>query len=124
MERTLTLEINGKSRDLFMSFGLLNELAVLLGDVDRLVELPINHDLRTTILKSVLSERSKAGKITAEADLSEIDMDPHDIPKVLTWVSEWVVDFFIRSGEAVKSVFVANTERVKSLTSSPTGTAT
>ncbi|RJF78079.1 hypothetical protein D3877_23400 [Azospirillum cavernae] len=123
LNRTLTLEINGKSRDLFMSFGLLNELASLLGDVDRLTELPINHELRTVILKAVLSERTKAGKIVTEADLSEIDMDPQDVPKILAWVGEWVVDFFIQSGEAVKSVFVANMERVKSLTSSPNGTA-
>lgn len=122
LDRTLTLEINGKSRDLFMSFGLMNELASMFGDVDRLTELPVNRELRTAVLKSVLAERSKSGKILAEADLDDIDLDPQDIPTILAWVGGWVVDFFIRSGEAVKSVFVSNTDRVKSLMSSESGT--
>lgn len=123
LNRTLTVEVNGKSRDLFMSFGLLNELATMFGDVDRLTELPTNHELRTEMLKAVLAERTKSGKVTVAADLDDIDIDPQDIPKILAWAADWVVDFFIRSGEAVKSVFVRNSDRVKSLMSSESGTA-
>lgn len=122
LSHTLTLEINGKSRDLFMSFGLLNELATMFGDVDRLTELPTNHELRTEMLKAILAERTKSGKITQAVDLDDIDIDPQDVPKILAWAADWVVDFFIRSGEAVKSVFVKNTDRVKSLMSSESGT--
>lgn len=123
MDRTLTLEVNGKSRDLFMSFGLLNELIRLIGEVERVSLAPVDHDLRNSLLKAVFAERSKAGRVTQEVDLDDLDIDPMDVPKVLAWVTHWVIDFFIQSGEAVKGVFVATQDRVKSLTSLPTGIA-
>lgn len=122
LDRTFSLEVNGKAREVFMSMGLLNELCKLIGDVENIGNVVVDDTLREGVMVSLLAERSKAGKISQKFDIDELDVDPDQVIALVGWATEWVVDFFMKSAEAAKRVMVKNQERLNSLMSSPAGT--
>lgn len=122
LNRTFSLEVNGKAREVFMSMGLLNELCKLIGDVENIGNVVVDDALREGVMVSLLAERSKSGKISQKFDIDELDVDPDQVIALVGWATEWVVDFFMKSAEAAKRVMVKNQERLNSLMSSPAGT--
>lgn len=95
--KTITVTANGAEREIKMTYGLLNELVSMVGDIEEIAKFYVDETLRNKALVSVLSERSNTGKITAKADMEEIDIEIEDIDQLLSWVAAHVTGFFIRS---------------------------
>ena len=122
VDAVLNVQVNGKSRDIKMSYGLLNELSVTIGSVDALGNMPQDHELRKKVLEAILADRSPGGRVTLKVDIEDIDIDLDDIAKLIGWASEHLIDFFLKSAEKIKGTFLTHEERLtKLMTSSATG---
>lgn len=121
---TYTLKtIDGSEKDIFMSFGLMNAITRVVGNVDNVASLVNDHDARDQILVELLSERTKGGKVVNKAVLDEIDLDYNEVLSLLTWAQEHMVDFFMKSLTGVKNLVEANKEKIQDLVSFLTGSA-
>lgn len=123
----ITVEMPDGDRELFMSFGLLNELASLVGGPEAVPNLSFDAQMSQTALFSVLVKRNKRGQpIDFEDEDDPVipgDLSPETAEKILDWVAGHVLDFFVR--RFANSVKLFGTQAAQlaevgsSLTSSP-----
>lgn len=92
---------DGEKREIFMSFGLLNEITTLMGEPATAASVYFDPELRVAVLGAALHERTKSGKIAKEVDMEEIVIAPADIEALLAWEVEHAIAFFSRSMERV-----------------------
>ncbi|MGO4302258.1 hypothetical protein [Cupriavidus sp. RAF12] len=95
---------NGERKELFMSFGLLNELCGIVQSPEGVAFIALDAFMRAAILKSVLSERTEDGMIEKEVNLNTLDVPVEDIERVLAWVEDRVMSFFMNALQRLKSV--------------------
>ncbi|WP_353645768.1 hypothetical protein [Mesorhizobium sp. WSM2239] len=96
---------DGKPREIFMSFGLLNTITALMGDPAVAASVYFNPELREAVLITALHERSKTGKIIDEVvELDDLDIPMSDIEALLAWEVDHAISFFVRSMERVKGL--------------------
>jgi hypothetical protein len=117
----ITVILNGKERELFMSFGLLNSLTRIVDDPSRVPAIRTDHELRDTVLAAALAERKPSGKIQKEIDLDDADITIEDVERTLDWVMEHVMSFFVRALKKVVAVTEANKADMEALASSVNG---
>lgn len=115
---TLTIKIGEVDRELFMSFGLLNELTSIIRDPARIPAVTLETDLRNQFLSAILAERKKSGKIVNPVEIDDIEITYEDAERAMAWGQEHVMDFFIRSFRQISRVTEAHEQEVTSLTSS------
>lgn len=118
MSESLTVTVNGEEKKLFMSYGLLNKLAKMVGDANDVSDIYISPDLQAEVLKLALF-----GKGTPP-DLDDIDISIGDSDKVINWVGEHTLNFFLRGLEAASALSKKNEARVLKLMPSSDGTET
>ncbi|MES0134511.1 hypothetical protein NKJ88_06045 [Mesorhizobium sp. M0016] len=119
---TLTIKLDEAERELFMSFGLLNELSILVGDPGRIASVPVNSDMRRDILMACLAVRKKSGKVEKPvADFDDLDISISDVEAILTWTMDHLMDFFVRSLKKVNQVMATHKTDLDTLASSLAG---
>jgi len=118
-----TIKVDGKERDVKMTFGLLNNLCRKVGDIDGAATIMMDLELRDGVLIEMLSDRDKNGKITAAADLSSIEVEMDDVVELLDWAQGHVLDFFLKGLERAKALQDKNLGRIRALMPSSAGTA-
>ena len=118
-----TIKVDGKERDIKMTFGLLNTLCRRVGDIDGASQMTIDQVLRDVVLVELLSDRDKNGKIIAEVDIDTLDLDLDELINLLDWAGEHVLDFFLKGLEKTKSLQDRNMNRIKALMPSSNGSA-
>lgn len=90
---TLTLS-NGKQ--VFMSYGLLNLLARMIGSPEQVAMLYLDMELQSTLLCHALGEVDPAkGTITPAVGTTSLSME--DAEKLTHWIAEHILDFFVRT---------------------------
>jgi hypothetical protein len=107
--------LDGAGFEVFMSFGLLNELCKLVGDPETVTRLPFEHTMRDTFLTALLQDRNRVGKIIGARSMDEMDIDPQAVVAILAWASEHVLDFFINQAVSIKAISDKNEEKLKAL---------
>lgn len=118
MQDKITIKLNGEERELFMSFGLLNELATIVGDPARVPSIPVDADLREAVLMSCFAERKPSGKVIKDVeDYDDLDISIPDVEKTIDWAVEHLMSFFVRSLKKVVAVTKANEGDLKDLAS-------
>lgn len=115
---------DGSKKEIFMSFGLMNAITRIVGDVDNVAALATDYDARDRVLVELLSERTKSGKMTEKVDLEELPLTYDEVVKIMTWAQEHMVDFFIKSLTGVKDLATKNKDRITDLVSFLTGSTT
>jgi hypothetical protein len=122
MSDKLSVTFEGNERELFMSYGLLNDLAKLTGSPEIAASMSIDQHLREETLKLTLAERKASGKILKHVDdIDDLDMSVSDVEAILDWATEHVLSFFVRSlGKTMKRV-EANRDVLEGLKSSLDG---
>lgn len=98
-ESRITLDVGGTDRTLFMSFGLLNEIAALVQSPENIPELSFNATTSTAALHLMLAPRDKRGNLLPEKDdepAVPLDLDPAIAEQLLDWAGAHVLDFFVR----------------------------
>lgn len=88
-----SIEINEQKHDLFMSFGLMNTLAIPIKSVDDLIEIDNSPELREFILHSCLDTRNEEGLTITKFNLKQLSYAQGE--EVLEWVRGHLTDFFI-----------------------------
>lgn len=117
----LTIKINDEERELFMSFGLLNELTKIVVDPSRVGAVNLDPELRESFLTALFAKRKKSGKVEEDIDYDDIDISVEDVESALSWAQEHVLSFFVRSFRNIQTVTEKYSEEVTSLTSSLAG---
>jgi len=93
---------DGENREIFMSFGLLNEITKLMGDPATAASAFFNPELREKVLLAALHVRSKTGKIEHEVEnLDDLDIDFASMEELLAWEVDHALAFFTRSMDRV-----------------------
>lgn len=118
----LIIKQNGEDRELFMSFGLLNELTKLAPTPESVALFGLDPETRTEVRKAILAERKSGGKISRPVDdPDEIEVSIEDTELMIKWAMEHVIGFFIRSMSAIEAVTKAAEPVLKGLKSSQDG---
>jgi hypothetical protein len=118
---TLEITVGDEKRELFMSFGLLNQLAKLIGSPDDVAQIYLNGELRDLVLACALAKRKKSGKIIEEVDVDDLEISTDDIEAILEWLGDHVMGFFVRSLTKVAGISGKHKEKLAALVSSLDG---
>lgn len=116
-----TIKVDGKERDITMTFGLLNNLCRMVGDIDSAATIVVDPVLRESILVQLLSDRDQRGKITQDIELDSLNVDPDQIISLIDWAGGHVFDFFLKGLERTKQLQDRNIDRIKALLPSQSG---
>ncbi|MGO7308761.1 hypothetical protein ACCS91_33440 [Rhizobium ruizarguesonis] len=97
MTEKLTITQDGRERELFMSYGLLNVLSIAVGSPELVPSMSLDDQLRGEVLAAVLAERKVTGKVIKPVeDLDDIDVSIDDVEAILDWAGEHLMGFFMR----------------------------
>lgn len=123
----LIADLPGERRELFMSFGLLKELAGLVGGPEAVPNLSFNPTLAEACLTLVLAKRDKRGRIPEpgedEPPIIPVDLSPEAAEEILDWASSHVLDFFVRRFAKSSRLFATQAEQLAAVGSSLTSSA-
>jgi hypothetical protein len=116
----LTVQIYDDSKKLVegeitMTFGLLNTLARITGDINRVGVIDIDPDLAEEVLDEVLVPRSASGKAARPVDYTTPDLPPEQAHLIFSWVKEHVMDFFLRRLKDTADLMSRNTGRMSAI---------
>ena len=78
-----------------MTFGLLNALVKIVGDVNRIGIIDIYPEMADEVLAEVLTPRTSTGK-KADPTFALPDLPASEAEKIFDWVKESLFDFFLR----------------------------
>ena len=110
------------SQEIFMSYGLLNRIARIVGNVESVGLLLVDVNIQGVVLCIVLSTYDAKGKLVEEVDVESIMMPPDETVSLIVWVTEHLTSFFLknlRMGETMINQFQAMA--AQSLGLSPSG---
>lgn len=119
---TLTITRNRKPFELFMSFGLLNEILPVVNDIHLIAQIAIDEGLRKQVLEIVFAERDENGNITEPLNMFTLRVSPSDIQIVIGWVASHCLDFFLTALEKVVETHEPHKARIQGASNSmPSG---
>ncbi|TPJ51669.1 MULTISPECIES: hypothetical protein [unclassified Mesorhizobium] len=96
------LNQNGEPREIFMSFGLLNEITALMGEPATAASVYFAPKLREQVLLTALHDRAPSGKIKERlASLDDVEISASDMEGLLAWEVDHAIGFFTRSMDRV-----------------------
>ena len=117
----IIVKVNGEDREIFMSFGLLNELTKIVEDPARVTAISVDNDLRDMVLKSLLATRKVSGKVENPCDLDDTEISVEDVERLLAWGAEHTLGFFLRSLQKVMELTKKNEKEMTALASFASG---
>ncbi|KMO20361.1 hypothetical protein [Methylobacterium indicum] len=94
---SITINVGDKPTEILMSFGRLNELAELVGAMERLPEIDLNPSTSASALEICLAPRDERGRRTDAEWFIPPDLSVQDGCAILDFAKEHLADFF--SGE-------------------------
>ena len=116
LDPRINVTVDGEDREIFMSFGLLNELTSWLGSPEALPAIFVKAEMRSEMLSRLLAERKKSGKlITPVADIDDVEIELADVQRLLQWATEHVLSFFLQSLTVLKGVLERDEEKMTGL---------
>lgn len=120
---SLHIKVNGEPREIFMSFGLLNQLTHIIGDMQNVGFVHVVPEVRAQILNELLAERGKGGKVITQVPHDEVEISLEDIALLLDFAVEHMLDFTLRVVEQSMTLQKRQEARASSLKSSLDGQA-
>ena len=107
------IQFNGK--EVKMTFGLLNILCRMVGDVDVAALMTIDGDLREQMIIQTLSPRDAKGIIISQVSVFEIEASTDEFVILLDWIQEHVLSFFVQTGTKTAQVVADLQKKVVAL---------
>jgi hypothetical protein len=95
LDDRLTVTIDGEDKEIFMSFGLLSELANITQSAEGVAEMDLNPNVAMLVIDTCLAPRNARGKIT-DKDFTAPQMDADTAEKILKFAGEHTLGFFIK----------------------------
>lgn len=93
-----------EGRVIFMSYGLLNRLSMIIGEPDNLPAIYLDPGLQGTVISHLLGSYDAEKKQFIPQELDELQISPIVIADMLAWVSEHILDFFVLTLENAKGL--------------------
>lgn len=84
-------------RELKMTFGMLNRLAKIAGNVETLGMVMIDSDLQQALLSQLFATYDENGKQLEVADIDNINCSMEELLQLLAWVLESLTYFFLKN---------------------------
>lgn len=91
-------DLQGKTTTVLMSFGLLNKLSAMLGDLKSLPDIYLVPELQDTILYEILIPRDEFGTPSQPYRLFQFadQLSPDQGQMIIEWVEAHLYDFFLK----------------------------
>lgn len=103
----ITVNVNGESREIFMSFAMVNTLAGLVGDIEGYGESALSNVKREQIMLYLLAPvdpKTKRPVINDEMDIFSFEVSLEDSMKLFDWAMEHISDFLFGTAEKLKDL--------------------
>ena len=84
-------------RELKMTFGMLNRLARIAGNVETLGMVMIDSDLQQALLSQLFATYDEKAKQLEVADIDDINCSMEELLQLLAWVLENLTYFFLKN---------------------------
>ena len=123
MNDKITIVLNGVSRVVFMSYGLLNRLVRVVSDLPDLSQVMVNPEAQERLLKEILVKRDAEGNPVGPHTLDELEMSIEDATRLLNWATDHVLTFFVSGLATLKEIDSRHSAKIGALMPSSTGTA-
>ena len=126
-EDHLTIRVNGEDKEIFMSGGLVRRLASITGVLSDYTSLFTNIPVQEQLVIECLRPRKPAGKpldSSVEYSLEDFEMTTEDTEKLIAWVADHCLHFFLSSAASATNLVVKNEKpltNLMKLTQSPIG---
>lgn len=105
-DKTITLKVGEEDREIFMSYGLQDQLLRLIPDTHLVGTVYTDSNVRNAVIEQVLADRSKTGKIILQRSFDEYEIELEEVEKLLGWVVDHVTAFFVRVINQLESKIV------------------
>lgn len=106
---------------IFMSYGLLNRLTLLIGGPEQLESVYLDPDLQMTVLCNLMGVYDAEKQTFTPAQPDVLPLSVEEIPALLGWISEHVLDFFVQSLTTAQELEQRFKPRLEAFKSSQTG---
>lgn len=106
---------------LFMSYGLLNRLTLLIGGPEQLEAVYLDSELQMAVLCNLLGHYDAEKQTFTPAQPDTLPLSVEEIPALLGWISEHVLDFFVQSLTTAQELEQRFKPRLEAFKSSQTG---
>lgn len=120
---SITVTVNQLPVEVFMAFNRLNRLTYLVGSIDNLQTVMLNPEMRSAIIKDLVTPRDEKGKITKHYEDDEIDISMEDAISLLDFAQEHIMDFFMTAATKANRLVAKYQPQVSSLMPTPNGPA-
>lgn len=119
---TISVKVDGKDREIFMSYGLITTLTKIVKSPEEVAQIFVTEEVRLSVLLELLATRKVSGKITHPVkDIDDVDISIDDVMLILGWAGDHLMSFFVKSLRATISVTENHTPDLVALNSSLTG---
>lgn len=121
LTKKFKIKVNDEEKTIFMSFGLLDLCANVIGDLDESATAAADNKMRGGLIAALLSEYDDEGEVSKKFNLMSADIDEDDVLNLLAWAQEHVMRFFIKSLQKASDLTSRNMDALTDLMSSVAG---
>lgn len=119
-----TLRLNGEPHVVKMTYGLFNEIMIVVPNPDDIGELLItNAGLRDYIIRRMLTGSKRVTEDSDLIDPFDMDVDITELNKLVMWVGDHILYFFMTSAEKTAELAQKYQATITQLAQSKTGAA-
>jgi len=122
---TIKVNVNGADREIFMSAGLMQKIAMIAEAHDDFSLIYMDPLIQERCFIEVLVERDNRGvpiEDTSELSMMAFEMNMSDSNKLSKWIGDHAVNFFVSGARNMKNSVQAQQEVFENLTQSLIGT--
>lgn len=113
---TFKIKVDGKEREILMSYGILNMLANMIGDVERMLLVAADMKIQESFVKILLAPRDEKGKpLVEECEYFNLNVSNDSIVDLLSWASEHVSSFLFKLADRQVKILEGQREKLKDL---------
>ena len=96
----ITLRVDGEPRVIKMTYGLFNEIMVVVPSPEQIADLLVtDNGLRDYVIRRMLTGNKKVLKEEDLVDSFDVDIDITELDALVTWVGDHVMYFFITAAQ-------------------------
>jgi len=96
-ETSIMVTVNGQAQNLFMSYGLLTELARVVPTIDHITALVADNDMRDKFIETLLAQRDQNGVVVAPRSVHSVNISLDDVESLFAWGQAHLLGFFLRA---------------------------
>lgn len=118
----LEVKLNGEDHEVFMSAAMRTRVVALLEDMSNIEAIFLNPELHEQLFITLLADRDERGRLKSDDHtINDFDLTTEDADKLVDWVGDHVLHFFMRGARGIEKMLKAQQEEIKDLHQSTNG---